>query len=170
MSSARFYLESNVVDRLSKPIIPGGSGTDAVDLSMDHNERPVMDMASFMNSLHMSSAPQFSTPSSTKQGGPIKAPNSAASSRAGGGVGVTLFGPRGGGVSASTPGGTILTAEEKEKRRAQFEQFMGRQEQSLARKERNIKEVRYVMLCYVAICHSITCIVYCISSVSIHCV
>jgi hypothetical protein len=126
MSSAKLYLESNVVDRLSRVIVPTNKGGSEADQSFE-NDRPVMDMAAFMNSINGGTvAPSFSTPSNRRA--------STANTNTGGRFGGGARPQSGGGAGA-------MTAEEKQRRQSQFSEFIGRQEQSLIRKERNKVQV-----------------------------
>ena len=126
MSSAKLYLSMNVVDRLTKPIPaePEDSEGDMDDQHFDSGvtDRPVMDVASFMGSLQGGGQGPYNTPAN-------KRPSSAGSSRRKSGGGSTVS-------SRQT-----LTAEEKELRNQSFQTFLGRQNQSLLRKERRVEEL-----------------------------
>lgn len=131
MSSAKLYLSTNVVDRLTRPIGGGGvseeKGADGAgagggssgnlnqlfDNELSTHDRPVMDMASFMGNLQQ----QQQRPHSA--GGRPQRSSSA---------------PRGSKTSTMTP-------EEREERKRQFEMFLSRQQTVLKRKEDNVKQV-----------------------------
>ncbi len=95
MSSAKLYVSTNVVDRLSKPISTVDSEAAAADESLmrafDSQEappggRPVMDMASFMGSLGgAAGGAAYSTPSHSRPGRPSTGPGSRAKLTNGGG-------------------------------------------------------------------------------------
>ncbi len=135
MSSAKLYVSTNVVDRLTRPIAtPGPAGPDDSLVAFDTSfslggapTRPVIDMASFMGSLggagegaHTSDA--FNTP------GQRPRPASAAT------------GARGSANKASSEGN-----DAKEKA-LKFQQFLERQNQVTKRKEDTIKQVRLYAL------------------------
>jgi hypothetical protein len=123
MSSAKLYLSMNVVDRLTKPI-PAESPDSTPDEDDQHfdsgvMDRPVMDVASFMGSLQGQGP--YNTPAN-------KRPNSAGSTRR----------RSSGSVSSSRQ---PLTAEEKELRNQSFQTFLGRQNQTVMKKERRMEEL-----------------------------
>lgn len=125
MSSAKLYLSMNVVDRLTKPIPaePEDTERDMNDQHFDSGvlDRPVMDVAAFMGSLQGQGP--YNTPAN-------KRPNSAGSSRR-----------KSGGSTVSAVSRQTLTAEEKELRNQSFQSFLGRQNQSLMKKERRVEEL-----------------------------
>lgn len=163
MSSAKLYVSTNVVDRLTRPIQAPGTGGDlghgggpsaggsTFDITYG-GDRTVMDITSFMGALNGGTGGAGGPPGSTGVGG-----------GGGGHVGSSSgnqrnfqtpqqghrqqarrpsSAPRERSASFSgTSGGTGLKPEEKEARQQQFLQFLGRQEQSLIKKERNVKEV-----------------------------
>lgn len=131
MSSAKLYLSMPVVDRLTKPI--PAEPEDSLDDGDDDEQyfdsgvmdRPVMDVASFMGSLQGGGGQHgpYNTPSGSRR------PSSAGSTRSR---------RKSGGSTVSRQS---LTAEEKEARNASFQTFLGRQSQSLMKKERHVEEL-----------------------------
>jgi hypothetical protein len=126
MSSAKLYLSMNVVDRLTKPIPAEPEDSEGEeDPHFDAGgglDRPVMDVASFMGSLQGGQGP-YNTPAN-------KRPSSAGSSRR-----------KSGGSTATASSRQTLTAEERELRNQSFQTFLGRQNQSLLKKERRVEEL-----------------------------
>ena len=136
MSSAKLYLSSNVVDRLTRPIAADdaegdgtaaaghggvsrggsvdGSAAGAEQMFDSSYDRPVMDMASFMGSLDRKGS--FSTP---------------------GGVGAGAK-PR---AASARRGAAPMTAEEKQHRQEQFQAFLSRQNYVVKKKQEQIKQV-----------------------------
>ena len=125
MNSAKLYLSMNVVDRLTKPIPaePEDSDGEVDDKHFDSGvmDRPVMDVASFMGSLQGQGP--YNTPAN-------KRPNSAGSTR------------RKSGSSTTVSSRHTLTAEEKELRNRSFKDFLGRQNQTLLKKEKKTEELQ----------------------------
>jgi hypothetical protein len=127
MSSAKLYVSTNVVDRLTRPLSAGGDGG-----SDESSDAPpiVMDMASFMGNLMGggSSGQQtgaFQTPNHRR-------PNTAPGSRS------SIPVPIRGGLQQQAP--VDGEADSKDKQ-LKFEQFLERQKQVTKRKEDNIKQV-----------------------------
>mmetsp|Transcript_22203 Transcript_22203/g.32306 ORF Transcript_22203/g.32306 Transcript_22203/m.32306 type:complete len:754 (-) Transcript_22203:158-2419(-) len=126
MSSAKLYVSMDVVDRLTKPVTtdapPSPSNEDRhfdVGASFDR-ERPVMDVASFMGSLQQNGGP-YNTPSDKR-----RRPHSA---------------PRTGRSKAGSTAGESLTEEEREARKQNFNAFLGRQTQTILRKQKKAEEL-----------------------------
>lgn len=125
MTSARLYLQTNVVDRLTRPFTAGGGSSGSVDDSMmspgdEQDEwgvdRPSTDASSFFNNIGGSG---------TRGRRPSSAPRQRSNSTSGSSVG----------------GGDILTPEEVERRREAFRIFMARQQHTLIRKDQKIQEI-----------------------------
>ena len=126
MSSAKLYVSTDVVERLSRPSnaapAPASSGSlddthaQYFDSSVQQ-ERPVMDMASFMGSVQ---------PSRHSAGG--------------GGGGSGMYDTPGKGGNPNNLSSS--TTEAKAKRDAKFEMFLARQQANLKKKEDSIKQVR----------------------------
>lgn len=120
MSSAKLYISSDVVDRLTRPIASSGSVEDSSQQQQQRfdstspsgrSSRPgVMNIQSFLGSL---------------QGSAIKA--SAPSS--------------GSGAQQSPQ----MSSDEKLKRQLKFESFLNRQKAIMKRKEEQIQQVQYVL-------------------------
>lgn len=119
MSSAKLYVSTDVVERLSRP----GNATTNSSLQAAHvddthvqyfdnstvGDRPVMDMASFMGSI------QPSRQSTGGGGGPFDTPGKG---------------------NQSAP-----NTEAKAKRDAKFEMFLARQQANLKKREDTVKQV-----------------------------
>jgi hypothetical protein len=125
MASAKLYVSSNVVDRLTRPSAgnthtstSGDSGNFDVTYGADRN---VIDINSFMGNLGgiPGMLGHSNDYSNVRQSYP--------SDRSRDGISM-----------GSAP---TLTAEEREARRQAFSKFMGRQEQSEARRERHVEEM-----------------------------
>jgi hypothetical protein len=129
MSSAKLYVSTNVVDRLTRPLSGGGdNGSD----ESPETAPMVMDMASFMGNLSSFSNQQqagtaFQTPNHHR-------PSTAPGSRSGIPV------PIRGGLQQQAPAPADGEPDSKEKQ-LRFEQFLERQKQVTKRKEDNIKQV-----------------------------
>jgi hypothetical protein len=118
MASAKLYVSANVVDRLTRPISNGGNNENADESNMtktfDNSDRQVMDVATFMS------------------GGATT------------GVGSSSFATPGGSGGGTGPTGTTaapLSEVEQAERKKQFEQFIFRQQQILAKKAQKRAEV-----------------------------
>ena len=143
MSSAKLYISSDVVDRLTRPIASSGSVDDSSHQQQQRfdsnspsgrSSRPgVMNIQSFLGSL---------------QGSAIKA--SASSS--------------GSGAQQSPQ----MSSDEKLKRNLKFESFLNRQKAIMKRKEEQIQQVQYVLYAGVCEAGSICCsaTIYLLSPVS----
>jgi hypothetical protein len=133
MNSAKVYVNTDIIERLTRPLgnngPMGGNGNSVMDDSQPQqmfdsqigNERPVMDMNSFMNGL------------------------------AGGGSGVAGegAGSQTPGRSLSrrnSSGGKPLTEEERKKKAEQFQLFLQRQEATKKKKEEQVKQVGFAYL------------------------
>lgn len=133
MSSAKLYVNMDVVERLTKPVVAEeGPEEDEryFDVAASYDrDRPVMDVAQFMGSLQQGGSQHngFQTPTERRR--PASAPRTGRSSA------MTATG--------SKPAPTEeLTAEEREAKRQNFKAFLGRQSQTLIRKEKKVEEVR----------------------------
>lgn len=137
MSSAKLYVNMDVVERLTKPVVVEPADYSAVEndrhfdtTSSYDRERSVMDVAQFMGTLQQSGAMtpgQFRTPSDRRR--PSSAP------RTGRSAATTI-------TDRAAP--EELTEEEKEARRQSFKAFLGRQTQTLIRKDKKTEEVSLV--------------------------
>jgi hypothetical protein len=130
MSSAKLYINMDVVERLTKPVVAEPQHEEDerhFDVASSYDrDRPVMDVAQFMGTLQQngSSPPaNMQTPSERRR--PSSAPRTGRSSFGG----------------AEKPPAEELTAEEKEARRQSFKAFLGRQTQTLIRKDKKAEEV-----------------------------
>lgn len=129
MSSAKLYVNMDVVERLTKPVPVESQEDDErhFDVASSYDrDRPVMDVAQFMGTLQQNGSPpsNFQTPGERRR--PSSAPRTGRASL--------------GGVSDNAPVDE-LTAEEKEARRQSFKAFLGRQTQTLIRKDKKTEEV-----------------------------
>ena len=164
MSSAKLYVSTNVVDRLTRPIQPPATDDSGQAFDLTYGgDRTVMDIASFMGALQQGGAGgQVGSGGSVAQGThkAFQTPNHANGARtaveSAGGTGQRLRRPSSaprersnsfsgtGGVGAGGPIGNrdskVVIPKE------QFQQFLGRQEQSLIRKDNHVKEVRIQLL------------------------
>lgn len=114
MSSAKLYVGTNVVDRLTRPVTAPSSMDDSARFDQV-GDGSVMDVASFMGSL-AGTGMGFATPARD-------AGRASSAPRQRGGEPV------------------VLTAEEKAKRAQAFKEFLGRQSQVKVKKETKVKEV-----------------------------
>ena len=110
----------NVVDRLTKPVVgseQASQGVSSVDEEQYFDDRGVMDVASFMGS----SSGGYQTPSDRRR--PTSAPRDHRMSNSGQSV-------------------AEETEEEKEARKQSFQAFLGRQQQTILRKDHKTDEVQ----------------------------
>ena len=158
MNSAKLYVSANVVDRLSRPTSSSNShrydedNTRSFDINY-FGDRPVIDVASFMGSLRSTAKPgnsnrqnnnnnnnysnnnfdditvsrddNYSSGYRTPYNHNRQRPQSAPKERS----------------RSNSLGGAAMSAEEVREREIQFSNFIGRQEQSVLKKERKIQEV-----------------------------
>lgn len=160
MTSASLYLSANVIDRLTKPLVPmedGESGTMRIrsfdddyvlNSAMHHKSRSgrggggnVMDAASFMGSLQSGTTPPsaanglFETPLPYNTPGGRARPASAPKERH----------SLGGESVGSATGGSVMSSADKMQRVQKFKEFLTRQNQQLKRKELHVDETRRSM-------------------------
>lgn len=122
MSSAQIYLSTDVVDRLTRPIgaaaannsTAGDETTQYFDPQSATNERPILDMASFMGALNSTAGP-----STGKTDGSFNTPGKPGAAKAG------------------------ASSETKAKRDAKFEMFLARQQANLKKRSDQQKLVSW---------------------------
>lgn len=131
MSSAKLYVSTNVVDRLTRPINIVPPSPDEMNKHFDNSfgDRPVMDVASFMGSL-AGGGSRSNTPGGTVTTSRSR-PNSA---------------PRERRTSDQQSKAEPLTEEERMQRQQNFKAFLGRQAQLTLRREKKTEHV-----CFLAI-------------------
>jgi hypothetical protein len=124
MSSAKLYISSDVVDRLTRPIASSGSVEDSSHQQQrfdstspsGRSSRPgVMNIQSFLGSLQGSAAKTSAPLSSSSGSGAQHSPQ--------------------------------MSSDEKLKRQLKFESFLNRQKAIMKRKEEQIQQVQYVLQC-----------------------
>lgn len=114
MSSAKLYVSTDVVERLTRPVSAGAQrASDDSSKHFDNNERQVLDVASFMGTQL-----SYNTPGGRKR------PSSAPKERS---------------KSAER---RSLSPDERESRNQNFKEFLGRQAQMQLRRERMTEEAK----------------------------
>lgn len=119
MSSAQLYISSDVVERLTRPIIAGPPDDSMTAFDTAYGpDRPAMDMASFMGTLEgkFKGAPERPSSAPARSGRP-----------------------------------TEMSEDEIKARKAQFEQFLGRQQQQQIKREKHIEQVRSITIVSITI-------------------
>jgi len=111
MTSAKMYVNTNVIDRLTRPVT-APQPSDEEMRTFDASDRPVMDVASFMGSM----APNFATPGRGNAGAGSR-PASAPRER------------------------TQLSPEAKAHKKQMFQQFLTRQAQTKSKRDSKTREV-----------------------------
>jgi len=112
MPSAQIYVNTNVVERLTRPVTAPTAQDDSARFDQGGNGS-VMDVASFMGNLATGSQGGFVTPSRARAS---SAPRERTEDK-------------------------VLTAEDKARRQQAFKEFLSRQSQTKVKKDTKIKEV-----------------------------
>lgn len=149
MSSAKMYLKTNVVDRLSRPNNSTVEDTHLKsaensllrtfdDPSTAHDSRPIIDMASFMNNLSvMGSSDDINIQSGVKRDNFMTPKTMQRRNSTGGNAGFLSVN--------SSEDGQILTEEEKIQKKKNFERFIARQALAVEERKQTLKKMEESM-------------------------